>query len=33
MRSAVDGADLHEPEREELWAYLEHAANFMVNAA
>ena len=33
MRSAVDGADLHQAEREELWAYLEHAANFMVNAA
>jgi hemoglobin len=33
MRAAVDGAGLREPEREELWAYLEHAANFMVNAA
>jgi hemoglobin len=33
MRSAVDAADLQQAEREELWAYLEHAAHFMVNAA
>jgi hemoglobin len=33
MRAAVDAADLREADREELWAYLEHAANFMVNAA
>ena len=32
MRVAVDGAGLSEADREELWAYLEHAANFMVNA-
>ena len=33
MRAAVDGAGLAESDRDELWAYLEHAANFMVNAA
>jgi hemoglobin len=33
MRAAVDAAGLAEADREELWAYLEHAANFMVNAA
>jgi hemoglobin len=33
MRSAVDGAGLAEADREELWAYLRDAANFMVNAA
>lgn len=32
MRSAVDGAGLADADREELWAYLEYAANFMVNA-
>ena len=32
MRKAVDEAGLDEPERDELWAYLENAANFMVNA-
>jgi hemoglobin len=33
MRAAVDAADLSEADREELWAYLESAATFMVNAA
>jgi hemoglobin len=33
MRAAVDGADLREADRAELWAYLEYAAGFMVNAA
>jgi hemoglobin len=33
MRVAVDAADLSEADREELWAYLESAATFMVNAA
>jgi hemoglobin len=33
MRAAVDGAGLSEPDRAELWAYLEYAAGFMVNAA
>lgn len=33
MRVAVDGAGLAESDRGELWAYLEYAANFMVNAA
>ena len=33
MRAAVDAADLAEADREELWAYLESAATFMVNAA
>jgi hemoglobin len=32
MRVAVDEARLPEAEHAELWAYLEHAANFMVNA-
>ena len=32
MRAAVDAADLSEADREELWAYLESAAHFMVNA-
>jgi hemoglobin len=32
MRSAVDGSGLAEADRDELWAYLEYAANFMVNA-
>ena len=32
MRDAVDGAGLAEADREELWAYLQYAANFMVNA-
>lgn len=31
MRAAVDGAGLAEADRDELWAYLEYAANFMVN--
>jgi hemoglobin len=33
MRAAVDGAGLREADRDELWAYLEYAAGFMVNAA
>jgi hemoglobin len=33
MRTAVDAAGLGEADREELWTYLEDAANFMVNAA
>jgi hemoglobin len=33
MRTAVDQAGLSESDRAELWAYLEYAANFMVNAA
>jgi len=33
MRTAVDEAGLSEADRAELWAYLEYAANFMVNAA
>jgi hemoglobin len=33
MRGAVDGAGLAEADREELWAYLRDAADFMVNAA
>ncbi|HTJ67551.1 MAG TPA: globin [Actinospica sp.] len=33
MRVAVEGADLREADRAELWAYLEYAAGFMVNAA
>jgi hemoglobin len=33
MRAAVDAAGLSEADTAELWAYLEHAANFMVNAA
>jgi hemoglobin len=33
MRAAVDGAELREADRAELWAYLEYAAGFMVNAA
>ena len=32
MRGAVDGAGLAEADRDELWAYLQYAANFMVNA-
>ena len=32
MRAAVDEAGLEEADRAELWAYLEYAANFMVNA-
>ena len=32
MRAAVDGSGLAQAERTELWAYLEYAANFMVNA-
>ncbi len=32
MRAAVDGAGLEPADRTELWAYLEYAANFMVNA-
>jgi hemoglobin len=32
MRTAVDEAGLSEVDRQELWAYLENAANFMVNA-
>lgn len=32
MRSAVDGAGLADADREELWAYLQYAANFMINA-
>jgi hemoglobin len=32
MRAAVDAEELDPADREELWAYLEHAANFMVNA-
>ena len=33
MRGAVDGAGLAETDRDELWAYLEYAANFMVNSS
>lgn len=32
MRVAVDGSDLNDADRAELWAYLEYAAGFMVNA-
>ena len=32
MRVAVDEAGLTDADHAELWAYLEHAANFMVNA-
>ena len=32
MRTAVDDAGLAPADRDELWAYLEYAANFMVNA-
>jgi hemoglobin len=32
MRAAVDEAGLEPADRDELWDYLEHAANFMVNA-
>lgn len=32
MRNAVDGAGLADADREQLWKYLEYAANFMVNA-
>jgi len=32
MRAAVDGSGLAEADRAELWAYLEYAANFMINA-
>lgn len=32
MRAAVDGSGLPEADRAELWAYLEYAANFMMNA-
>jgi hemoglobin len=32
MRAAVDDAGLSEADSAELWAYLENAANFMVNA-
>jgi hemoglobin len=32
MRIAVDGADLDEQHRERLWAYLEMAADSMVNS-
>jgi hemoglobin len=32
MRAAVDAQDLAPADRDELWAYLEHAATFMLNA-
>lgn len=32
MRAAVDGAGLSDADRNELWGYLEYAANFMINA-
>ncbi len=32
MRTAIDGAGLDEPHRERLWAYLEMAADSMVNS-
>lgn len=32
MRDAVDAEDLAPADRDELWAYLEHAATFMLNA-
>ena len=32
MRAAVDAEDLAPADRDELWAYLEHAATFMLNA-
>jgi hemoglobin len=32
MRAAVEGAELQEADRDELWAYLKDVADFLVNA-
>lgn len=32
MRDAIDSLDLTQPQADELWAYMERSAHFMVNA-